>query len=151
MVDLQMHHTLPLLLCLALHLHGAFQERERWVNLEEFQHHVKDPPTNPPFPWQKQVLIVQSLQRTTGETVQSLEPTSQAPLLREDMLQTYNNVTLDQAPGVEGDNAELQNFKAAMLFFLCCSSRLLVVLCHWAGTQPCQFAVSHLIFFWLTV
>lgn len=32
------------------------------------------------------------------------------------MLETYNTVTLDRVPGVEGDNAERPCFKVAVLF-----------------------------------
>ena len=38
------------------------------------------------------------------------------------MLQTYSSVTLDPLPGGEGDNAELLNFKAAMVFCIAAGS-----------------------------
>ena len=61
---------------------------------------------------QKQVLIVQSLRRATGGKGQRLRLTSEPLLVRENMLQTYNSVTLDWLPG----DAELPDFKAAVLF-----------------------------------
>lgn len=87
------------------------------MNLEEPQRHVKDPLLLTSLR-QKQVLIVLGLQRATREKGQRLRLTSQPPLVRENTLQTYNSVTLERLPGMEGDNAELLNFKAAMRFYI---------------------------------
>lgn len=96
--------------CIGPHMGG----KKGWVNLEESQHHVKDSSLLIHLQ-QTEVLIVLSLQRATREKGQRLRLTSPPPLVRANMLQTHNSVTLDRLP-TEGGNAELLNFKAATLF-----------------------------------
>lgn len=148
MLDLQMHHTFPPIVPCTAPAWGLLRGREGWADLEEPQHHVKDP-SHHIFLRQTQVLIVPSPQRATRERGQRLRLTSRPPLVRGNVLQTYSGVTLDRLPCEEGDGAELLIFKGAGLF--CIAAGLPDVSCYWTGKHSCHTFSQLFNFPWMTV